>query len=543
MILNTSSYFSLEDKGLAHLYYPDLHLMYIASYIKRHLTNIDFKVIDPNVRYTDTEEVQEIFSRLRIDNSINGIHNPLGITNKTWRKASNAIYFYVTSHRKEFLARLKDDIRRYNPKIIAIPFNYTSLYSQSVAMVKIARECAPGAKIIVGGAHATFDCENLMAQFPGIDILVLGEAELTVYKILKEFKEGNLEKTIQDIDGILYRDGSFVRKTGIPRPIENLDILPNPYLVSDEFGLEKKRKLSSLMQWDRIRAPNGQYFFPAEEDPATVFITSRGCPYDCSYCSNEAFTGRHVRFHSIDYVEDMVNYCCKRFHLKSAHFSDAMFTVNKKRTMELCDRIKPFNLKWQCQTRIDSLDEEVLCKLKDMGAYTIALGLETFNPEAFLDSGKRCNIKEISKKVQMIHGHGVEVIGTFIAGLPSEDQDSIFKNARLARQMKIDRILFFPLVAVIGSTIYSRLLREVPEHKRCSFGFGLEKKDLLYTARFSKPKLLYIAYRANSIATGKDITLPDIAILKYYLTYFMDIILPPFLVTKIRTIFRYLNII
>lgn len=373
------------------------------------------------------------------------------------------------------LDAVREAVAAARPRWIGIPFNLTRTYADSVALARLARETFPEAGIVVGGNHATCATEGLLREVPQVDVVLRHEAEQALVALL----DG---KAPAEIPGVAFRDAGTVRRVP-PGPLpETLDAYPSPYRVADRFQLER-----------RLHAVQANF-----EDTifARMVLTSRGCPYDCEFCTNGSAAGRRVRYHGVDFVRDSVSLVRDRYlvHLPYpvVNLTDAIFTASRERTGALAGALSGLGVQFHCQTRVETCGPEVLDALAQMGMSCVSFGIETLNPAILARTGKRFDVPVLKELVAQLHRRSIRAAATFVVGLPGESSDSLLQTARAAARCGFDEAFFFPLVAVRGSAIFERLVREVPEDRREPVGRP-ENREWLYTAQFGGAELRHLA--------------------------------------------------
>ena len=221
-----------------------------------------------------------------------------------------------------------------------------SVHLPFVAMVSgELKKKFPDKKIILGGVGPSAVANDLLKNFDSIDVVVIGEGEGIIIDVLKN------QECLHKVNGIAYRDKDRVYVNASRLPIENLDSLAFPAYHAVDFK---------------------QY-------QIFVLITSRGCPFGCSFCSLTALWGRQVRYRSIENVIQELRLLVEEYGVKHIFVGDSTFVVDKERAMEMCRRFKSVNLdfKWECLVRVDSMDEELMELMKESGCIGVFYGLES----------------------------------------------------------------------------------------------------------------------------------------------------------------------
>jgi len=241
-------------------------------------------------------------------------------------------------------------------------------------VTRLLKRLRPEATVVVGGPHATPLGREMLAHHPEIDLVTLGESEESFREILERLASG---ATLEGIAGAVYRKAG-VPTVGAERPaIANLDLLESPHRHFDTH----------------------------------IVMTSRGCPWQCTFCGAETSWGRGFRGQSIPYVLDSLASALERVPVKMIQIKDDTFTANKKRALEICRGIRERGLSflWSCDTRVDVLNEELLREMRLAGCQRLSLGVES-GSQPILDAiNKKISVQEIVDAAQMAKRYGIRV--------------------------------------------------------------------------------------------------------------------------------------
>ncbi len=313
----------------------------------------------------------------------------------------------------------------------------TSGFMDAIHIAGEIKKQFPLVKTVFEGGHISALKEKLLEQFREIDFGVTGEGEETLLEIIHSG-----DSAPADIKGLLYREGSEVRFTGRRKNIENLDSLPFPAYEKLE-GFPEKYKLP---------------IFSYPRAPGTVIISSRGCPYQCAYCDRSVFE-RSFRFHSPDYIVDLMKLLNAKFGIRHVNFYDDLFTFNKKRIIEVCEKILASNLKmtFNCAARSEHLDEEILSNLKRAGCWMISLGIASGDMELLNRHRSNSKLETINAAIQSIKKHKMRVKGLFMMGLPFETEASIDKTLDFVLKSDLDDFNLTKFTPFLGSPLYEKI--------------------------------------------------------------------------------------
>jgi radical SAM superfamily enzyme YgiQ (UPF0313 family) len=333
-----------------------------------------------------------------------------------------------------------DYVRNQRPDYVGFSTT-TSSFLDGVRLAQEAKKILPSVKIVFGGVHMSGLRERLAREYPVIDYGVVGEGEQTLLELVES--DGT---TPAGIEGLVYRERGEVLFTGFRKKLLDLDALPFPaYEKLEGFPHSYKLPLFSYP-----KAPN------------TTVITSRGCPYTCSYCDRSVFR-RTYRWNSPEYMLELLTYLHDRFGIRHVNIYDDTFTLKRDRVMKFCDlKIKSrLAMTFNCAARTEQLDEEMLRAMKKAGCWMISLGIETGDPEllkrhrSYLATNKMDNpLESIRTMVHLIKKAGIRAKGLFMMGLPGETEESIDKSMEYVFSLPLDEFNLAKLTPFPGAPIY-----------------------------------------------------------------------------------------
>ncbi len=346
------------------------------------------------------------------------------------------------------ITRMSDDLhaRLKGADVVMIPMSYYYMVKGVKNLIAEMRKAAPDALFVTGGNYATMHAFELILDGYA-DIVVRGEGEDTIIQMMAELAAGKHKTGKLDTMGISYQVGGGEPGHNMDMPrIGDLDRLAHMYSAGDRFNIRERHHMLKTLQ------PNGDYFI------GSSYVTSRGCPEKCTFCMDPTIWNRKVRFHSPDYVREVVKYCWDNYRTVGKpkyYFGDATFTLRKPRLFEMCEKIADIGWDYNVQTRADAVNEETLLKMKAAGFSNMAFGSESFNDEILEDIVmKRQTSKLVLEGALLARKIGLEPILTFIAGLPGESKESMLRTVRILRQAGFTEATFFPLVVFRGTPLY-----------------------------------------------------------------------------------------
>jgi tRNA A37 methylthiotransferase MiaB len=301
---------------------------------------------------------------------------------------------------------IKRVVEDFNPDIVGITA-MTTKFGSVLRTAEVVKKYNPRLKVVVGGPHSTF-LPGLTLKSKDIDIVVRGEGEKTFVNLIEAIENG---EGLQDIKGVSFKKDEKVFHNPPQEFIEDLDQTPFPArdLLMDSHNY-------------------------TSEDMGAI-MTSRGCPFNCSYCCH--MWQRKVRNRSIDNVIDELKEVKQRYGTKQFEFKDDTFTLNRKRTMEFCERLISEKLKinWSCTTRVDLLDEGLIKKMKKAGCNIIKLGFETGSERILKETKKGVTFAQMKTVAELLNRHGIFWSGYFMVGLPMETEEDIRQTYKLMKEL------------------------------------------------------------------------------------------------------------
>jgi len=366
-----------------------------------------------------------------------GVYPPLGLLSIAGYLKENSSYeIEVIDAMAEKLdhSRLKERIRKSNPDVIGIYFCTHYLYD-SILAAKSAKEISPAILTVAGGPHIYFYPFETI-DIPEIDYVVCGEGEIIFKELIDSLAAKNEAAPLSGVITKKNRDRAPFAKQRIP----DLDILPFP-----ARSLSPYRSYSSIV---------------AKGKPITTLMSSRGCPYNCYFCSNIE-REQKVRFRSALKVVDEMEECAK-MGIRNILFFDELFTVNRSRVIEICDELirRRIGVKWHIRSRADTLDEEMVKKLKKAGCRMIQFGIESGSPRIQQVINKKLNLDKVANNIKMVHDNGILTFADFIFGLPGETAGERMQTIEFAKNLKLDYACFGIYHPIPATEFYRRGLSE-----------------------------------------------------------------------------------
>lgn len=332
------------------------------------------------------------------------------------------------------LPRLYEQVDTFCPDIIGITCP-TPVYWVVKQICRELKDKDSRVPIILGGPHPTaLPRETLMDM--DADVVVIGEGEETVIELIDALEKG---RRLDNILGLAFKNCNEVTINPRRELIKDLDTLPFP--AKDLLPLQNYY----LPPTKRIRS-----------ERATNMITSRGCPFNCTFCMARTAWGRQTRLRNIESVLDEIKENVEVYKLTEFSFHDELFTLKKSRVIELCKGIidRGLDISWVCQARAGTVNEEMLEFMKKAGCGKIAFGFESGNQHMLNLMNKRETLQNAVESARLCKQAGIGVAGAFILGHPGETIESIQDTIRFAIELDIDTAAFFIAIPYPGTKLY-----------------------------------------------------------------------------------------
>ena len=222
---------------------------------------------------------------------------------------------------------------------------------------------------------------------------------------------------------------------------------------------DKVLKYSYMKDLDSIPFPDRElvdiksYQYLIKGQPATTVITSRGCPYGCAFCANNAW-GKTLRMRSPENIIEELKLLIKKYGYKAFMFFDDTMTVNRKRMEKLCSMIKELGIIYRCFIRSDTVDKDILAKMKDSGCVEVGVGMESGSQRILDIVDKGETVEQNMKAVKWCQELGISVKGFFVVGFPGEDKESVRETIEFIEESKVDDLDVTIFTPYPGSKIY-----------------------------------------------------------------------------------------
>ncbi|MBI2267168.1 MAG: B12-binding domain-containing radical SAM protein [Armatimonadetes bacterium] len=321
---------------------------------------------------------------------------------------------------------VSEKIEKFRPHLIGFSF-LSMTHKKAMDYCGALKARFPGTLFCAGGYHATIFPEETARQME-LDFAVIGEGEETLVEACRAVEE---KGDLSGVAGVVYRDDQGQYRRTPQRPLQkNLDLFPFP--------------ARRLLPFDRYLTPPGLIRGYATER-LTTMVTSRGCPYSCIYCGSWQIFGRKVRRRSVENVISEIRSTVVQFGIKGLYFCDDIFVTDKDWVIGLSRRMREegFRIEWACQTRVDTVSDEVLSEMKKAGCVQIDFGVESGSDRILKVLRKGVLSAQVEEAFRLVHKNGIRACATFMLGNPEETKEDMEQTLRLAKKIKPDYAIFY----------------------------------------------------------------------------------------------------
>ena len=304
-------------------------------------------------------------------------------------------------------------IKDFQPNIIGISVNYSFAIKVAKELSDIIKKHLPDSIIVLGGNNSTFLADDLI-KHPSIDIIVLGEGELTFKELIEKWEVRSGKCDFEHISGLCYKTSDGKIKFTPKRPvIKDLDTLPLP--------------AHSILK-------NKDYY-------ERTILTARGCGYNCIYCSSSSFWGnyRPRRIESIVKEIESLFASDLSYSTNRIVFIDDTFTIDKNRVENLCKELarlrNKFDFVWACHARIENMTEELLITMAESGCCAIGFGIESGSPKILNFLKRKYTPDDVINATKLCAKLGIRVDTGFMVGLPYEEKEDLEQTFALMEEI------------------------------------------------------------------------------------------------------------
>jgi anaerobic magnesium-protoporphyrin IX monomethyl ester cyclase len=361
-----------------------------------------------------------------------GFYPPIGllsVATYSLTHSSHDIKVIDTHAQRMSYDQIEQKIRELNPDLVGIQALTFSL-CDVLLTAKRVKKANPDIKVVLGGPHVYLFPEETL-NFPEVDFIVLGEGEKIFCELLNILEQGG---DLSRLKGIGYKEGE-----------RSLVFPPDPFLTDLDSLPHPRRDLLPIRNYSSILSKGSC---------VTTLISSRGCPFQCIFC-DRPHLGKKFRHHSARYVVDEMK-ICRDLGIEEIIFYDDTMTINRDRVMEICRLLKEekINLMWDVRAHINTVDKDLLREMASAGCIRIHYGIESGNQRVVDVLRKNIRLDRVKEVFRETKRVGIETLGYFIIGNPTETREEIRDTIRFAREIDPDYVHLSVMMPFPGTEIY-----------------------------------------------------------------------------------------
>ncbi len=305
---------------------------------------------------------------------------------------------------------VEETIQRIDPDVIGISI-WTTFAAASIFTAQIAKKVKPKSTVVMGGPHASVKADEILHICSDVDYIIRGEGEILFLKLISYLD--NKKADLNSISGCSYRKG----RTIVHNPSEVSSINLNHFPYPDRSLLMNENSYNS-------------------EDMGLIMST-RGCPFSCTYCATNT---KRVSFRSPYHIVKEIIHVKSTYRTTQFTFKDDSFTVNVKKVEELCNLLisEKIRINWECNTRVNLVNERLLRLMKKAGCNFIKVGIESGSEQVLQKMNKKITLVEIREAARLFRKVGIHWTGYFMMGIPGETVDDVHKTIDLLFETEPD---------------------------------------------------------------------------------------------------------
>jgi len=334
-------------------------------------------------------------------------------------------------------------IKEFKPKIVCFSATHKE-FDEIVRMNNAIKSIADNIFTIVGGPQPTYRPADFLDN--GFDFAGVGEGEATLYEFVQEVFAQSYQWN--NILGLCWKNGQK-NVLNPPRPLmtqeelNDIPILPYNKINRKYFDID-------------IRMIRG---LPLK---GALIMTTRGCPFSCSYCGCNLIFGKKLRSYSLEHIETEIKHLREEYDVEGIWIADDTFTMKTEHAMGVSGILKKYGIIWGCQSRVDTVNEELVKIMKDSGCVQIDFGVESGSRRILSDIiGKRINAEQVENAFKVSKKYKIRTLANFMIGLPTESYEDLRKTQGLADKIKADVYIFSIATPLPGTRLYDMVNEEI----------------------------------------------------------------------------------
>ncbi|MBP6866667.1 B12-binding domain-containing radical SAM protein [Candidatus Shapirobacteria bacterium] len=311
----------------------------------------------------------------------------------------------------------KNILKQFDPDIVGISVLSVKLKS-AIKIAQITKSYKDSIYIVAGGEHVTARPNDVLDNF--FDFVVCGEGESGILDVVEQVKNKKI-----------------VERVLKPVLIQDLDMIPMP-LIDSLLDVKSYRPID-----------------------LGLMMTARGCPYNCTFCGLSPIWGHRVRSHSLKRIISEIKLRILNYNVDYFSFRNGTFTVNRNWVIDFCNELiaNSINIQWECLTRVNVIDEELIEKMIKAGCVTIRIGVESGSPKILEYMGKDITLDQVRKAARILNNSGIFWSAYFMLGVPQETLDTMDETFRFMKEINPPFVTLSKFTPLPGTEMYDDVVR------------------------------------------------------------------------------------
>ncbi len=379
---------------------------------------------------------------------------------------------------------INEELKKLNPDLIGIHCNFTAYAQDSLELASTVKKYFPNIPIVIGGAHPTIEAYSILQENNSIDYVVKGEGEIILEMLVRALK-GEIQ--IEEVNGLVFRKDNEIVVNKPSELIKNLDILPIP-----------SRRYIDM---EKYKYFNKEAIWYVRKEPVATIMTSRGCPYNCVFCSTKVVWTRRWRHRRLESVFEEIKMLNEDYGIREFVINDDQFMTRKKRIHQFCDYF--IENKMDISFSVDAgisiwlVDKELLVKMKKAGFYSLRFPIESGCKKTLEYVGKPVNLDKAKKLIEEANSLGFWTSSNIIVGFPHETKEEVMESIQYVYDSVLDFTSFLIAKPNAGSDMYEDFKKEGLLEKAVVRGSDFYRSDY-DTLTMTAKELTEIVNKAHS---------------------------------------------
>lgn len=352
------------------------------------------------------------------------------------REKGHDVYLHDAMAMNSSVADVLQLMQQENPALLIMVSSTVTLENDQRVVADI-KEAHPHIFVAISGTHATSLPEEILQACPA-EAIIRNEPEMTALELANALER---KTPLETVDGLTFRKNGNLYHNSARAYLDNLDDLPFP--ARDLLPLER-------------------YRLPTLNEPYTLLIPSRGCPYHCTFCTAHQYYGRKVRLRSPENVVQEMEEIYYRYHIRHVHMWSDTFTMSKKFVMQFCAKLidRQLPIQWMCNARVDTVDLEMLQQMKKAGCTGIAYGVESGVQDILDRCKKDITLEQIRQAFRETREAGIDTLAHVIFGLPGETEQTLKETLRFVLEIDPTYAQFYCATPFPGTELREEAIQQ-----------------------------------------------------------------------------------